>query len=251
MEVEKKSIKPAGSELNQFFSDYWQELKQYDPIIALLTAWGIFTPPPDFLARKLVRSVLFVIQAFLAIGLTIQLGCTRDPIPEGPVVIVTILLITIPVEILNLVWFRVVKADDELETKSAQSGKCGNCCLWTIQYLGKTFGTLFGFLVFSYATIFFVLAFAGIHPGCSEQHRYSLATHVLLFQFLLVPLLMSLPYWRKQSVMLSFIGELGPVIGILMHIRKYGLHPPPAEVPVLAQPVDVENPIAIKTLPSN
>lgn len=243
-----KPVAPAASELNQFFNDYWVELKKYDPIVALLTSWGVFTPPPEFLARKRVRAFLFVIQAFLAIGLTVQLGCTRDPMSEAVVVIMTVILITIPVEILNVVWFRVVKENDEIKTKSAQSGCCRNCFLWTVQYLGKTVGALFGFLVFSYATIFFVLTFAGIHPGCSEQHRYALATHVVLFQFLLVPVLMSLPYWRAQSVFLSFLGQLGPVLGILMHIRMYGLHPPPP-LPLKSQPVDVENPVVNGDLP--
>jgi len=232
-----------SSEVHQFLSDYWLELKRYDLIISLFTAWGIFAAPPGFLARKRFRLILFVTQAFLAIGLTVQLSCTRDDIPEAVAVIMTLLLITIPIEILNVLWFRVVKSDDELKTKSAKANACGNCCLWTIQYLGKAFGILMSLVVFAYGAVFFVLTFVGIHPGCSEHHRYVLAAHVVLFQFLLVPLLMCLPYWRDQSVVLSFLGELGPVIGILMHFSKYGFHPPPPAAVVVEPTKDIENPV--------
>lgn len=224
MEVDSKQ-KQSKTDFQQFLEDYWIELRNNDALIALLTSWGVFERPTDFQSKPWVRLLLFTIQAFLAIGLTVQLGCTRDPIPEGPAIIMTIILITIPVEILNLLWFRVVKSDDEVSKSETSDSK--KCCTCIIQFVGKFLGSLLGFIVLGYSTVFFVLTFVGIHPGCTEDQKYTKAYHVVLFQFLLVPLFMSLPYWRRQSSVLSLLGELGPVIGLLMHIKKHGLHPPP------------------------
>lgn len=240
MEVENK-VNTETSEFRKFLQDYWIELKRYDPIIAMLTAWGVFEAPENFQVKKYFRVVLFVIQVFLAIGLTVQLSCVRDPMPEGVVVIMTIILITIPIEILNLIWFRVVKDADVMKSESEKKGCCRGCLAWTVQFTGQFLGSLLALVVFSYGTVFFVLAFAGIHPGCSETHRYALVWHVILFQFLLVPVLMSLPYWRDQGVILSVLGELGPVIGILMHLRKYGFHPPSPRLLSEKENKDVEN----------
>lgn len=240
METEKAVTK---TDLSQFLEDFWIELRKYDPIIALLAAWGVFELPSGFPAKKLVGLLLFVIQAFLAIGLTVQLGCTRDPLPEAVVIIMTVLLTTIPIEILNLLWFRVVKTGEDARHEIEGTSGCKKCCLNFIQYLGKFIGSVFGFLVFGYSLVFFILTFVGIHPGCTENEKYSKAYNVVLFQFLLTPVFMSLPYWRQQSAVLSFLGELGPVLGIAMHIRKHGFHPPP---PAMANQKDNENDVELK-----
>jgi hypothetical protein len=246
METEAKTAKTpsvgkGNGELRQFLGDYWTEMKKFDPIISLLTAWKIFEAPEGFETRPVLRTLLFIIQFFLSIGLTVQVGCNGQNMPEGPVVILSLLLVTIPIEILNAVWFRIVKSDAALQ-KEGDKG----CCTCVIQTLGKTFGYILGFLVLTEGIIFFVLTFAGIHPGCSRSQKYGLATNVVLFQFLLMPVLMSLPYWRQQSILLSFIGQFGPVIGLIMHIRKYGFHPRPQEafVTANAKSCDVENPVA-------
>jgi hypothetical protein len=240
--IPAKAIGKTG-ELFQFLSDYWTEMKKFDPIISLLTAWKLFATPPEFETRPSLRTLLFIIQFILSIGLTVQLGCNGDDLTEGPIVIISLLLITIPIEILNALWFRVVKSDAALQ----KEGKTG-CCTCLLQTLAKTAGSILGFAVFTYGTIFFVLAFAGIHPGCSRSQKYGLATNVILFQFLLVPVLMSLPYWREQSILLSFIGQFGPCIGLLMHLKQYGFHPRPrdATTTTAGSAGDVENPVVKK-----
>jgi hypothetical protein len=59
-----------------------------------------------------------------------------------------------------------------------------------------------------------------------------------------------MPYWRDQGMILSVLGQLGPVIGLFMHVRKYGFHPPtPSSPDVIITPEkfeknsDVENPV--------
>ena len=236
----------SWAELLTFLNDFWIELKRYDPIIGLLTAWGAFEAPTNFQERKFFRFILLVTQVFITIGLTIQLHCLRNPMAEGAAVMISVTFITIPIEILNVIWFRIVKSSEEMKNISAKKGCCCGCLAWTIQYIGKFFGSIIALGVFSYAIVFFVLAFVGIHPGCTKTSKFNLVWNVILYQFLLVPMFMCFPYWREEGVMLSLLGELGPVIGLVIHLRKHGLHPRP---PVMTlrdekkEAQDVENPV--------
>lgn len=232
MEVEtNKLVASQGGELLQFLEDFWLELKRYDPLLAVLTAWGVFEEPPNFVAKRRIRLVLLITQAMYVIGMTVFLSCGRDSPSEAVVAILVIVMVTIPLEIVNAVWFRVVKSNRDVKRISGNYNIVGKFCLWSIQYGGKFIGGLLVLALFAVAVTFFILVFVGIHPNCSEQRRYKISGDIIIFQFLLVPVMMSLPYWRDQSVLLSFLGQLGPVVGLFMHVRQYGFHPAPRTPP--------------------
>lgn len=219
-----------NDEFRQFLADYWEEAKKYDPLISFLAIWGIFTPPVGMDVRKRTRTIILIIQVMISIGLSIQLKCTRDPMPSGVVIILTMIFSTIPLEIINLLWFRVVvKRSLLVEESQKTENSCRRCGMWTRQYLGATLGMILTLCIFSYSIVFFVLAFAGIHPGCDGQQKNTIIRNILLYQFFLTPTFMSLPYWRDVSPYLSLLGPGGPVVGAYLYIRKNGFHPPKKE----------------------
>lgn len=227
-----------NEEFRQFLADYWEEAKKYDPFIAFLAVWGVFTPPVGMDVRKRTRTIILVIQVMISIGLSIQLKCQRDPMAGGVVVIMTMIFSTIPLEIINLLWFRVVmKRSLLLEESQKTDSSCRRCCMWTRQYLGTTLGVLLTLCIFSYSIVFFILAFAGIHPGCDLKAKNLIIRNILLYQFFLTPTFMSLPYWREMSVYLSLLGPAGPVVGTYLYVKKNGFHPPKKE-PELEKPAE-------------
>lgn len=229
LEIETKEEVLPRSELLQFFEDYWLEAKRYNTVLALLTAWGVFEEPPNFVSKRRFRLVELVIEVMFVVGMTVVFTCAG--ISEGAVAIIVLILATIPIEILNVIWFRVVRTNREVKRHSEKHGTVGKCGLWSVQYLGKFVGGLYALALFIVSLVFFIFAVATSHSDCSKRRRDAIIGDILLFEFLLVPVLMSLPYWRGQSILLSFMGQLGPVVGLVMHVRQYGFHPAPRTPP--------------------
>ncbi len=221
------------SRLNQFLQDFWLEMKRYDPLIALLADWNIVSRPADdsFQTRPYIRIFSLVTSLFLSIGCATMLNCNQPRAtapPPAVAVIVTLLIVTIPAEVFNFIWFRWVINRDTVKEKTKDASTAVKGMWYTRQATGVFFGFLVGIAMFVVGFCLFIVGIAATH-NCSGTHKGNLIGDILLFQFTVNPVIMSLPYWREQSWMLSFLGQAGPAIGLLMHWKKYGFNPPPKD----------------------
>lgn len=202
------------TQFNQFLTDYWIELRNHDPLLAMLTSWGVLSMPPKHKVRRLYRPFIVTILLLSSLGLPILLKCTG--LSNAVVTLLTLIINTIPIEILNLIWIRLVKPKSEL--KPGKKPKR--------QYCLKFCGIILGAGVFSYSIAFCALSF-GVDAHCSSDISL---VEIVMLQFFVVPLFMCLPYWREQSVLLKFLGQYGPVVGLLMHVQVHGFRPPKKDV---------------------
>lgn len=227
-------------EFIQFLGDYWEESKNFDPFVSFLAAWKVINPPVGFDQRRRTRTLLLAIQVMLVIGFAVQFGCKRNPMPKAVNVILTTMFATIPLQITNILWFQVVskRSSVKVQAQSAGSG-CERCLIWTRQFFSTSLATIFTTCLFILAVSFFVVAFAvpASKTGCDSEDRGVIVWNIVLYQFLMMPIFMSLPYWRDISPYLALLGPFGPILGAVIYIRRNGLHPPPRkEVTITSDP---------------
>lgn len=135
---------------------------------------------------------------------------------EAAAIVVTMTMVTVPLELFNLLWFNVVLTDSEFSSKLELATSCEKRILWLRQFGGKLIGILGGCTFIMIGSIFA----ADPTPLCSSGKQLKMIGSIMLYEFIATPLYMSLPYWREQSWVASLFGQAGPVIGLLIYLMR-------------------------------
>lgn len=219
---------PLNPFFEKFLKDYWLEMKIYDPIIALLSDWYIFEPPSnqsDFQRRPIIRVYYVIVSIILTAGIASLFNCTFFNKPSQELALfLTLLVVTIPSEIYNFIWFKWVVDHDTLLTKLETKEKTEKMYWYCRQSTGSIAGIFCGLLLGGFSLYIYIIT-STYHFTCSEYHRRNIMIDAIMLKLFINPLFMSLPYWRKQGFILLFLGQAGPIIGLLLHYRQYGCKP--------------------------
>lgn len=220
----------------QFLCDYWLEMKKHCAVIGLLADCHFLTPPEDlkFRRRPILRCYDILITGFLCTGMTSLLNCSfswsKNDLEQQHIActILTLIIVTIPLEIFHFIWFRWVSNRSALLQRIKSTKFAPMKVFWCgFQCTGTVLGIAWGLIVLIITVIVFTIS-SLTNRYCNQEERLFFMLEVLFLQFFLTPLFMCLPYWRQQGKILCFLGHVGPVVGLFLHYRKYGCAPPPS-----------------------
>ena len=179
-------------------------MRKYHGIVSLLVAFHVFDPPDaSFQRRTRARALLIILQVTLSIGIAVNLKClsnmtSADTSSAVASVILTLIFVTIPLELYVLVWFNVVISRKELGTSDGGAKYC-NCFR---RLSGVLIGIAIGLGCLTVGLILFIQAFVDTFPYCSRKEINDTMWSIILAQFGIAELYMVLPYWREQSKVL-------------------------------------------------
>lgn len=216
--------------MHTFNEIFWNNLKLFHPWIAMLTAFKVFEYPTDpaFQHRAFSRALLCFIEFILILG-TCNIFYCSELSGAGNVVgaylkiYLTMMLVIMPMCMLRFLYFKAILSDSEFNevVASAQGNDCHKvgyrffchsrmCCsrcvafLITVLWLGE------GMI------LFLILCGAFGDDGyCTQGEKAGNSFLALFLQYFVANVIMCLPYWRRYTGCLEFLGPGAVVLGYL------------------------------------
>lgn len=202
-------------------AEYWKEAQSYNVFIMALTSLGYFQPPDGYAKRMGARVIYVLSLVMMSIGIGVMNTCySNNSMPLA--MFMSLVFITIPLEVYKFFWFGVLVSKKEVQDAMQDASMCEQCKAGGRRVVGLVFGSITSCACFFGGMVYFIMALTNTYPYCDRAEVNIVIRDILLIQMLLVDTFMVLPYWREQGKWLSFIGPLGPIVGLSMHFWKYG-----------------------------